>query len=263
MPIRDVIFRSLGPSAFTGITLGSWVKVLRDNRFSVDWPYWPRAAVITLNSIPNTLIAWCEALAYNHRIEISEVQSPLFILGSWRSGTTYLHNLLTTDDRFGFPNFYQVSFPRTFLLTERSAAWLMDLCLPKVRPQDNVNLGAAEPQEEEYALCSLTGQSILLAMAFPRNAQFYDRFLALRDLWEPELKHWKSGLVWFLKKLSFKYRRQLILKSPGHTCRIKVLLELFRMPSSFTFGDIRTMFFDRRSMRYSRLNRGGGSSVER
>ena len=136
--MRDAIFRSFGPGAFSGATLGGWAKILRDNRFSVDWPYWPRAAVISINSIPNTLISCCEAFLYNRRIQATEVQSPLFILGSWRSGTTHLHNLLAMDDRFGFPNFYQVAFPKTFLLTEGSTAWLMNLCLPKVRPQDNV-----------------------------------------------------------------------------------------------------------------------------
>ncbi len=227
MRFRDAILRSFGPGPFTGVTLARWSKTLCDNRFSVDWPYWPRAAVITLGSIPNTLIGCCEAFLYNRRIEASEVQSPLFILGVWRSGTTHLHNLLAIDDRFGFPNFYQVNYPKTFLLTEGSTAWLMHLCIPKVRAMDNVKLDVTEPQEEEYAMCSLTGQSILLAIAFPRNAQFYDRFLALRDVSNLELRQWKAGLMSFLKKLSFKYRRPLVLKSPGNTCRINVLLDLF------------------------------------
>jgi hypothetical protein len=34
-------------------------------------------------------------------------------------------------------------------------------------------------------------------------------------------------LQWFVRKLSFKYRRPLVLKSPGHTCRIRLLLDLF------------------------------------
>ena len=37
----------------------------------------------------------------------------------------------------------------------------------------------------------------------------------------------KSALVWFVRKLSFKYGRPLVLKSPGHTCRIRLLLDLF------------------------------------
>jgi len=227
MQLRDVIFRSLGPGAFTGVTLGNWIKILRDNRFSVDGPFWARAAIVTLNAIPNTLISGCEAWLYNQKIGACEVHSALFILGAWRSGTTHLHNLLTIDDRFGFPNYFQVTFPKTFLLTERTTSWLVNLCLPKTRPQDNVRFGVSVPQEEEFAFCSLTGLSVLLVMAFPRNAQFYDRFLDFHDASESEMQQWKDSFVWFLKKLTFKHHRPLVLKSPGHTCRIEILLDLF------------------------------------
>ncbi len=37
---------------------------------------------------------------------------PLFILGHWRSGTTYLHNLIVRDDQSARPTLYQVLFPR-------------------------------------------------------------------------------------------------------------------------------------------------------
>src|SRR6185503_18547298 len=41
------------------------------------------------------------------------------------------------------------------------------------------------------------------------------------------VEQWKSSLRTFLQKLTFKYRRPLIVKSPGHTGRIKLLLEMF------------------------------------
>jgi hypothetical protein len=37
----------------------------------------------------------------------------------------------------------------------------------------------------------------------------------------------KAALTTFLQKLSWKSQRPLVLKSPTHTCRIKLLLELF------------------------------------
>ena len=42
-----------------------------------------------------------------------------------------------------------------------------------------------------------------------------------------ELAAWQAGLKWFLQKLTWKYRRPLVLKSPTHTCRIRLLLQLF------------------------------------
>jgi RimJ/RimL family protein N-acetyltransferase len=46
---------------------------------------------------------------------------------------------------------------------------------------DNVAFGFAEPQEDEFALCSLTGRAFPMAWAFPRGADHYGRYLTLRD----------------------------------------------------------------------------------
>ena len=55
----------------------------------------------------------------------------------------------------------------------------------------------------------------------------YDRYLTFRGVPEREVDEWKQALVLFLKKLTWKYRKPLLLKSPPHTCRIKLLLGLF------------------------------------
>lgn len=91
---------------------------------------------------------------------------------------------------------------------------------------DNVAFGVTEPQEDEFAVAALFG-GFSLAWAFPRRAEFYNRYLTLRDTSTKELVEWKAVLTWFLQKLTLKYGKPLILKSPGHTCRIKVLLEMF------------------------------------
>jgi len=103
----------------------------------------------------------------------------------------------------------------------------MGFFLPKTRPQDNVALGISEPQEEEFALCGLTGRAIPMGWAFPRHEAYYRRFLTLHDATEQETAEWKAAMLRFTKKLSFKYGKPLVLKSPGHTARIKTLLELF------------------------------------
>jgi hypothetical protein len=134
---------------------------------------------------------------------------------------------LAKDDRFSFPNQYQVLYPNTFLLTERGSAWLMSKVLPKRRPQDEVKFGVGEPQEEDFAMCALTGQASMLTMAFPRNVRFYVRFMTMTDLTPAELELWKTNYKYFLQKVTYKCGRPLILKSPANTARIKLLLELF------------------------------------
>ena len=227
MRMRDTFLRSIGPGAFSGVTLGTWLRVLRDNRFSIDLPFWPRATLTTLGAVPNTLVAWLEHLRYERAIESTDIEPPLFILGTWRSGTTHLHNLLAVDDRFAYPNQYQVTCPRTFLLSERGTAWLIDWFMPNARPQDAVKMGVNEPQEEDFAMCSLSGQASLLSMAFPRNVAFYERYMTMASLSPSELTRWKACYLFFLKKLTFRYGRPLVLKTPANTGRIAMLLELF------------------------------------
>src|SRR5262249_52342371 len=111
-----------GPGAFGGITFGDWLRVLRENHFAVDVPYWGRAAFITLASLSNSVSRRLEEWRYGEAIRAAAVHPPLFVLGIWRSGTTHLHNLLGKDDRLAFPNSYQVFNPHTFLTTEAAGS---------------------------------------------------------------------------------------------------------------------------------------------
>src|SRR3712207_4452842 len=86
----------------TGITTDEWWKLLRENELGVEARYWHRAAFITLMSIVNSRYRRDEERDYAAAIEATPItEPPIFILGHWRSGTTYLHNLLVRDrDRF-------------------------------------------------------------------------------------------------------------------------------------------------------------------
>ena len=177
MSWRETFSARFGPGAFSGIPLGDWLRVLRENRFSVDAPHWGRAAAITFSSFSNTMLRWWELLRFGRKIRETKYEPPLFILGIWRSGTTHLHNLLAQDGRSAYPNFCQVVYPHTFLSTEKTQARLLRAFLPERRFQYGVKLGVEEPQEEEYARCSLIGRSLLLSLAFPRRAEHHDRYV--------------------------------------------------------------------------------------
>ncbi len=99
--------------------------------------------------------------------------------------------------------------------------------LPQRRPQDNVRLGMAEAQEDEFALCITTSLSPYLGWVFPHSADHFERYLTFRVVPAIELTRWKSAFITFLQKLTLKYNRPLVLKSPPHTCRIRLLLEMF------------------------------------
>jgi hypothetical protein len=227
MSWRESFMVHAGPGLLGGTTIGRWLKVLRDNQFAVDPPYWLRALSITSASIPNTFHAWREERLYGRQIRKATVHPPIFILGIWRSGTTLLHNLLAVDDRFAYANNYQTCYPLTFLTTEAIQARFVGFFLPPTRPQDNVRMGIDAPQEDEFAFCSMNGLNFWMGWSFPRTGEHYKRFLSFREASPAEVADWKAGLAWLVQKLSFKYGKPLLLKSPGHTARIRLLLELY------------------------------------
>jgi hypothetical protein len=73
----------------------------------------------------------------------------------------------------------------------------------------------------------MTGLSPYMAWYFPRGGADYGRYLTFRDAQESEVARWKQALTMFLKKLTVRYGRRLVLKSPPHTARIRLLLGLF------------------------------------
>jgi hypothetical protein len=83
------------------------------------------------------------------------------------------------------------------------------------------------PSEDEVALCTMTGLSPYMAWYFPRDKSQRDDHLTFRDAPAAEVARWKKALKGFLQKLTLRYGRRLVLKSPPHTARIRLLLELF------------------------------------
>jgi omega-hydroxy-beta-dihydromenaquinone-9 sulfotransferase len=224
---RERFLIGCGPGVLAGITLTDWLKLLRENRSSVDSAYLLRAVAISFAAAWNSVFQCYEQCRYGRRWKDVPVPPPLFVLGHWRSGTTHLHYLLGLDDRFACPNFYQVFFPHTFLSTERRFSGLTAFLLPEHRAYDNMRLDLKVPCEDEFAMCVSGFMTPYLTGVFPRRAAHYDRFLTFRGAPPQAAEEWKSSLRLLLKKLMLRHGKPLILKSPPHTCRIKLLLGMF------------------------------------
>lgn len=220
---------SIGHNYLTGITFGKWCKLLAQNGFQVSPAYLHRAAVITLASLSNSVFAAVEGWRYGAAIDRTQItRPPLFVLGHWRSGTTYLHELLAQDTaQFQFPNTYQVVNPYTFLTTEGTATRALQWMLPATRPMDNMPIKFTSPQEDEFAPLLMTLTSLYLGVSFPRRMAHYDRYMTFRGVDPAEVEAWKAAFVQFCKKLSLNDSRALLIKSPPHTARIRTLLEMF------------------------------------
>jgi len=210
------------------ITTGNWWRLLRENRFAVDPAYWHRAAFITVQSAFNYLEALMEERRWGAAVDATKVEHPpLFILGHWRSGTTHLHNLLACDPQFAYPGVAEAFFPHS-LLTMADARQRWWARRPtKTRVMDAVSLAPHLPQEDEWAMALTCLRSPYVAKHFPRRCHDYERYISFRGVPETELEEWKRSFMRFLKKLTLKHGRPLLLKSPAHTARIRHLLALF------------------------------------
>jgi hypothetical protein len=216
------------PRFWSGINLTGWFRLLVRNRFRIGPTRIAMAAIIAMLSALNSVLWAIQQLFLGQKIDSTEIeQHPIFIIGHWRSGTTLLHELLVLDPRHSYPDTYACFAPNHFLLSRRILPPLVGILMPKQRPMDNMPAGWDRPQEDEFALCNMGLPSPYLTQAFPNEPPQHPEYLDFEDVPPAELNRWKRGFVWFLKCLTLKDRKRIVLKSPPHTARIRVLLKLF------------------------------------
>jgi len=214
--------------SFVGITHSKWRELKRTKGNSIDLPYWPKALFVSYRSFRNSRMKHKEDAIYGKDIQQTVIERPpIFIIGHWRSGTTLLHNYLSLDLQFAFPSVMDVLFANSCLILESKINQKMGAPKIEKRPMDNVQISYRSPGEDEFALAILSLCSPLLAWPFPRSESFYDRYLTFKDVSENEVEKWKTSVLYYFKKLTLKYKKQLLLKSPTHTARIQLLSELF------------------------------------
>jgi omega-hydroxy-beta-dihydromenaquinone-9 sulfotransferase len=201
---------------FEGITFGDWMRLLRRERFRISPLRWPRALWITAFSLLNSILRRRVERKLGPAIGATQVKAPVFILGHYRSGTTHLHELLAHDPRFASPSRFQTFNASTFLTAE---SWLKPIVEPFMLPR--------QVQEDEVAYMVLCQLSPYMDWCFPRSRSGYGRYLTFENASAEEVADWSRAIEGFLKALTIRYNRPLILKSPPHTARMKLLLQAF------------------------------------
>ncbi|EKU22073.1 hypothetical protein NGA_0201600, partial [Nannochloropsis gaditana CCMP526] len=87
------------------------------------------------------------------------------------------------------------------------------------RPMDSMKVvGLSSPFEDEFAIANLSGLSPYMGAIFPRQYHYYERGAIGLE----------KTITFFFKKVLYRQQdKRLILKSPSHTARVRVLRELF------------------------------------
>jgi len=217
------------PRFWHSMLFTDWLRLLGRHGFRIHPQRLGVAFGATIAASFNSKMRLAQLALLGHQIKKTPLAAdPVFILGHWRSGTTYLHELLSLDERFNSPTTYQCFAAHHFLLTESVITKLFWFLIPSRRPMDNMQAGWHEPQEDEFALCAMGVPSPYLRIAFPNNkGNEYLEYLDMRNVSPADLDDWKSALTTFLQSLTKNCPKRLILKSPTHTGRVRMLAEMF------------------------------------
>lgn len=154
---------------------------------------------------------------------------PVFILGHWRSGTTFVHNVFSCDKHFGYNTTYQTVFPNLMLWGQPFFKKNMSFLMPDRRPTDNMELKVDLPQEEEFALANMMPYTYYNFWFFPKHMlEYCDRYLLFNEITPEELNIFKEIFLKLIKISLWNTKGiQFLSKNPPHTGRLEALVEMF------------------------------------
>lgn len=191
--------------------------------------YFPRVFIVSLVSLIGAPFRWYESFVLRKELKRVKLQKdPVFILGHWRGGTTLLHNLICEDPQFGYITLTQALFPKSFMRVGIFRLFLK-IFMPETRPMDNMKLSLDVPQEDELALSNISRHSLYNGWQFPwRLMDFYRKYVEFKGLSAQGKEAWWQDFHRLLKRTTYNMDgKQLVLKNPPHTARIKEILERY------------------------------------
>ena len=194
-----------------------------------------RAPILALYALRFVLLEplrLLERFAFDHAIRRHEPeQQPIFVLGHWRSGTSFLQTLLFLDPRFTTSTIYRSLFSDVFLLTERWLKPMLNRLCRITRLQFSIQripLNLDTPAEADLGLCCLGSRySYTWGHVFPARFGHWLQKLVFSP--SPRaIAGWLEATDYFHRKLSLASGgKRVVLKSPGDTARLQLLAERY------------------------------------
>jgi len=216
---------------WNGMDAPTWFGLLARHRFDVSWRRFHIVFGASYFSLLNSLLNGVQQLLYARAIDRQADPAPLFIIGHWRSGTTFLHELLACDPLLVSPTTYECFVPQHFLVSRRLGMKL-EYLVPKIRPMDPMEVDWSSAQEDEFALMSMGLGSSYEAVAFPSALR--EAFAGIGDSSRSadERAAWQRHYRGFLKSVLYGRSQapraaRVVSKSPPHTARLAWLAEMF------------------------------------
>jgi hypothetical protein len=200
------------------------------NGYKIDFRYYPKfiltiivSGILELLFLPERILGKLNPPAER------KYESPVFIIGFWRSGTTLLHSVLCQDKRAGYVTTFHAVFPN-FVLSRFK--WLKEFTnrfLPRERPFDSYPMDMDFPQEEEFALMSLQPKSIYRFFYFPKDFDdIYKNDLFFERMPDVHRKRWEKEYLNLVRDAMLNTDGERYMsKNPCNIFRISTLADLF------------------------------------
>jgi hypothetical protein len=224
--IRNILKVAL--NVIMGIKFTTLFKMVLRNGIGLNPKYILRFIFLIPNSLISQILVLVEKIKYGKKsIQTSIEKPPVFIIGHWRSGTTFLHQLIFLDNQFTAPTMVQTILPEHLLFSTKYYVPFLNMIMPGKRPMDEVELKPFVPMEDEFALVRMGCVSPFLRLLFPSaKAKFLHDFREFIPEGK-ELVKWKRNLLLFIRKITFLTHKQIVFKNPYHTPRMLLLSEMF------------------------------------
>lgn len=214
------------PARHFNFTAPAWQRLLERARSSAGSTAPAIPSRVPLRCHVNSALWRLQSAVFSARGGATTLREPVFIAGFWRSGTTFLHELLACDPRHGFPATHACLRPFDFLL--QRPEWFSRAGQAIERPMDRMIITPASPQEEEFALLSLGLPSPYEFLLFPSLACDPDSLLGFEQLPGDMQETWKATAARLFGMFALAQPgRRMVFKSPAHGFRLRALNDMF------------------------------------
>jgi hypothetical protein len=176
---------------------------------------------------------WVERIFRARKIHNTSLEKPpIFILGHYRSGTTLLHKLLSSHPDWAYIDGKNLLLPYNSKGFHKFSSAVLGRLIALFRIKNpyfhNYRFLLQDPIEEDnFLIFASSPYTSFWGFIFPKQFEDYlHRYIFFHD--KKEKAAWQANYLYLLKKISRTNKgRQLVLKNPPNTGRVKVLLELF------------------------------------
>ena len=198
----------------------------------------PRVTLFYLKAFYSLVVGNMEKYFYQRRLNnYHPKHQPVFVIGHWRSGTSFMQSLLGEAPGYIYFNKFQSIFPVSFLLTRKYLKPLINYLFLQSPIAKNWKKNLAHnfssldsASELEIAMINhVFPHSFHWGHVFPWNwKKYFDRYLFMDDIDDEEYKNWGTAVYDLNKKVNFTDPdSRLLVKNPGDTARVKHLLNIY------------------------------------